>query len=147
MLQEAITRPGTIIRHIDGRRSSPSRSMQISRYRHSSGHLFFSRAAKALRNAFRTYALRTIHSVAREELGSSLESALVSTWSQPGEPDSTILLLSITAILPRKDDREKLRQVRKAILAKIAEEASSWSDEQKKDYSEKIYFELTPVDV
>lgn len=143
MLQEAITRPGTIIRHIDSRRSSPSRPMQISRYRPSSGHLFFTRAAKALRTAFRTYALRTIHAVAREELGLFFESALVSTWSQPGEPESTILLLSITA----KVDREKLRQVRKAILARIAEEASSWSDEQKRDYSGKIYFEMMPVDV
>ena len=84
-----------------------------------------------------------IYAVARNELGSSLESALVSTWSQPGEPDSMILLLTITA----KVDREKLRQARKTILAKIAEEASSWSNEQKKDYSEKIYFELMQVDI
>ena len=142
MLQEAITRPGTIIRHIDSRRSSPSRPRWINHYRHSSSHLFFTRAAKALRTAFRVYAMRTIYAVARNELGSSLESALVSTWSQPGEPDSTILQLSITA----KVDREKLRHARKAILAKISEEASSWSDEQKKDYSEKIYFELASVD-
>lgn len=105
--------------------------------------LFFPIEARVLHTRFRAHALRTIYGVAREELGLSLESALVSTWSQPGEAGSTILLLSITA----KVDREKLRQVHKAILAKVAEEASFWSDEQKKDYSEKIYFELTQVDV
>lgn len=98
---------------------------------------------KNLLTPFRNQVLRSIYEVADSELGSSVASAEISTWSAPEEDSSPILLLSIVA----DAGGDEFRRVRKAILAAIAEESSSWSDEEKRDYSEKIYFELIPVDV
>ena len=96
-----------------------------------------------LRTPFRAYVLQTIHNIAITELGSSLISSVVSTWIHPNEPDNAILLLSIEADAQKSD----LRRVRKAILHTIAEESITWAEEEKKDYSQRIYFELMPVDV
>lgn len=141
MLQEAILRPNTYARPIETRHLL--KRQRPRRYRTSSPSLFFSNKAKALRTRFRTKALQLIYDRASNELGSSVASAEVSTWSAPEEDSSPILLLSVVA----NAGGDELRRVRKAILAAIAEESSSWSDEEKRDYSEKIYFELIPTDV
>jgi len=86
--------------------------------------------------------LQTIHDVAKKELGPALESAVVSTWSDPEEEDSDILLLSMDA----KADRQELKRVQDVIFSEIAKEAINWTDQEKKDYSERIYFDLEWVD-
>lgn len=83
-----------------------------------------------------------IHQLAITEIGSALESAEVSAWRQPDEPGDPILLLTMIA----DADRPKLDRARKGILAEIAEAALRWTDSQRNDYSEKMYFELGTAD-
>lgn len=103
----------------------------------------FSPETEELLTPFRARVLKRIHNVAKRELGSSLESATVSPWLDPEEPVPPILLLSIIADV----DRAELRRVRQTILDAIAEEASSWTEEHKKDYSKTIYFDIEPLEV
>ena len=112
--------------------------MRIRRLRSSPLRLLVSDQAKALLSPFRSYVLLTIHQQAIAELGSTLESAQVSAWSHPDEPGDPILLLTVIA----DADRSELNRARKVILAEIAEAALRWTDSQRNDYSEKIYFEL-----
>ena len=67
-----------------------------------------------------------------------MRSASVSMWSETGEADSEILLLSILA----DDDATRLDTVREAILTSISKEAAIWAEEERRDYSRYIYFEL-----
>ena len=120
--------------------SPPSEHAHLRR--RPSVRLFFPLEAKLLRTPFRARALETVYETARADLGANLKSALVTTWNHPGEPDSTILLLVIAA----EADRARLAQVRMAILTTISEQAQSWSEGQRKDYSERVYFELESVE-
>jgi hypothetical protein len=104
---------------------------------------FFSPEAKELLTPFRSEVLKRIRQVAKKELGSSVESVTVSNWLNPEEPVPSILVLSIIADV----DRAELRRARQAILNAIAEEASSWTEEQKEDYSKIIYFDIVPADL
>ena len=103
--------------------------------------LFFPRDARALRTPFRSYALHLLYWAAQAELGRSLRSATVSTWSEPGEADSQILLLSILADV----DETEIERVRDVVLIAISEEAKGWSDDERQDYSRRVYFELEPL--
>ena len=104
-----------------------------------SGHeLGFSREAEALRTPFRSHALHLLYWAALSELGRRLRSASVSMWSEPGEADSEILLLSILA----DTDAATLDTVRESMLTSISKEAASWSEEERQDYSGRTYFEL-----
>ncbi len=102
--------------------------------------LFFPREARPLRTPFRSHALHLLYWAALSELGGRLRSATVSAWSEPGEADSEILLLSILA----DADAARLEMVRDSVLAVISEEAADWSEEERQDYSRRIYFELEP---
>lgn len=138
MVQAAIPRQGIVTRTLLLRRTLQPRSPRIRRFRPSPLRLFVSDQAKAIQTPFRSYVLRTIHRRAIAEIGSSLKSAEVSTWSQPDEPGHPILLLTIIAGAKRSE----LNRVRKVMLAEIAEAALRWTDSQRSDYSERIYFEL-----
>ena len=61
-------------------------------------------------------------------------------WSEPGEAESEILLLSILA----DSDETELERVRDMVLVAISEEAKGWSDDERHDYSRRVYFELEP---
>ena len=141
MVLETAVRPGVLLLPRDSR--LPARPGMVRlRHTHQPGSdLYWTREARALRTKFRKRGLETIIEAAKTQLGPSIKSAIVSTWSQPGESDSTILLLSITA----RVDRTELRRVRKAILAAIADEASAWTDEERQDYGKRFYFELEPL--
>ena len=117
------------------------KAMSTRRSRKSALRLFFPVDAKALRTPFRAHALQLIYDHAATELGPALESAVVATWSQLGEPDSTVLVLNIAA----KVDEAEARRVRKAVLSHIAQEASLWSMADKEDYGERIYFDVDSV--
>lgn len=62
-------------------------------------------------------------------------------WSEPGEADSEILLLSILA----DADAATLDSVRESMLTSISEKAADWPEEERQDYSRRIYFELEPL--
>ena len=141
MVQLAIPRPGVLIGSSLTRRPSWPRRQRLKRFRVSPLRLVASGEAKALQTPFRRHVLITIHQLAIAELGSTLESAEVSAWSQPDEAGDPILLLTMIA----DANRSELNRARKVILAKIAEAALRWSDRQRNDYSEKIYFELGTV--
>ncbi len=100
--------------------------------------LFFPIQARALRTSFRAEVLHTIYSAAANELGGSLVSGSVTTWSQPDEADSTVLVLDIVT----DTDRAELERVSRSILDAIAKEAESWTDAEKQDYSQRITFTL-----
>jgi hypothetical protein len=103
----------------------------------------FSQEARALQTPFRIGVLRTIYRAVRDETGKELRSASVSTWSQPGEPDSATLLLSILADV----DRNRSGSLRRKALNEIAREASSWTEEERRDYAQTIDFEVEPFQV
>ena len=103
--------------------------------------LFFPREVRALQTPFRSHVLHVLYRAALSELGKRLGSATVSTWSEPGEADSEILLLSIIA----DADAVRLDLVRDSMLASISKEAASWTEEERQDYSRYIYFELEPL--
>ena len=102
----------------------------------------YTRDTRALRTAFRERALEVVHRAALGQLGPAMTSAVVSTWSQPGEPDSRVLELIITA----DASRAELRRAGHGVLEAVAREAASWTDEQRRDYSARIYFDLDSVD-
>ena len=62
-------------------------------------------------------------------------------WSEPGETESETLFLSISA----DADETELERVRDVVLVAISEEAKGWSDDERQDYSRRIYFELEPL--
>ena len=62
-------------------------------------------------------------------------------WSEPGEAGSETLLLSILAGM----DATELERVRDVVLVAISQEAKGWSDDERQDYSRRVYFELEPL--
>ena len=137
MAQSAIARHGL---GMGAGASKGSPNLSFVRRRRFPIWLFFPFDAKVLRTTFRASVLQTIYEVARDELGSSLVSAVVSTWKDPEEPVPPILILSIIA----ESERAELKRARFAILNTIASESVSWTEKQKSDYSKTIYFELEP---
>jgi hypothetical protein len=103
--------------------------------------MIFSKEAKSLLTPFRAEALETIYKAAKSELGMSMRSAYVFMWDDPEESNEVFVLRMLA-----KADREKLKGVFKSILDAVADKSAHWTELQKKDYSEKIYFELDPVD-
>ena len=103
--------------------------------------LFFPRETWALRTQFRTDALHFIYGIAEAELGGRLRSASVSMWSQPGEPDSDYLLLTIVA----DADRDEMVPIGDSMIAAVCKAAESWTEQQRQDYASRVYFELIPL--
>ena len=85
--------------------------------------------------------MQSIFDEAHRLLGRYILSAMITTWSHPDEPDSATLLLTMTA----RVDRSEIRRARRALLAAIASEAPTWTDEERRDYSSFIDFELEPA--
>ena len=103
--------------------------------------LVFPKEVRALQTPFRSHALHLMYGTALSELGKRMRSATVSTWSEPGEADSEILLLGILA----DADVTRLDTVRESMLTSISKEAAGWTEEERQDYSRHIYFELEPL--
>jgi hypothetical protein len=103
--------------------------------------LYYPKDAIPLRTPFRDSVLHTIYESAQRELRKSLKSVDISTWQSYDEDDSPILLLTFWT---DAEQSERL-QVEKTVIDAIVEESKSWSDMQKKDYSETIYFGLEPI--
>ena len=103
--------------------------------------LSFPREVGALQTPFRSHALHLMYRAALSEMGKRMRSATVSIWSEPGEADSEILLLSIVA----DADAATLDTVRESILTSISKEAVGWTEEERQDYSRYLYFELEPL--
>lgn len=143
MVQVAIPRPGIIRRNVESKRLSRLKRQRLHRRRSSLSQLTFLKKSKTLLTPFLTQVIQKKYNVAKAELGSSIKSAIVSTWSNPEEPVPPILLLSIVSDV----DRTEIRRVRKVILEAIVKEASSWKEAEKEDYSKMIYFELMPADL
>ncbi len=93
-----------------------------------------------MRTRFRDTVLNYIY---RTTLGLSegrLKSAEVSISSQPDEEDSLTLELTLTI----DSDWEFIRKLGHDILVKIGEWSKEWSDEERDDYAQRIYFGLVP---
>lgn len=142
MEQAAISGISRFDRIIENRKQVMLLPKRARLHRRNSLRLHFPGEARSLRSPFRAYVLETMYDVARKELGSSLKSVTVAKWSQPGEPDSDQLVLKVLCAA----DWDAINNVQKAILDEIANEAIEWSTDQKRDYSEKIAFELEQVD-
>ena len=98
--------------------------------------------AQELLTTFRENTLRLLYYLAKRELGRSFESASVSTKTAPGEPKGTVLLSSIRV----RANKDRVKQVRQVSLSRIASKAISWSDFERIDYIQFIYFELNEAD-
>ena len=105
--------------------------------------LYYPKDAIPLRTPFRASVIQTIYEFAQKELRDALKSVDISTWQSYHEDDSPILLLTFWT---DADQSERLR-VEATVIDAIIEKSKSWSDMQKKDYSETIYFGLEPIDV
>ena len=105
--------------------------------------LYYPSDTVPLRTPFRDSVVQVIYEFALEELGDTLESVTISTWQSYDEPDSPILLLTFWSDVNKS---ERLR-VDNAIAEFVAEMSNSWSDIEKKDYGETIYFGVEPIDV
>lgn len=103
--------------------------------------LFFPRETWALHSKFRSRALHILYWNACEELGRRTRTATVSTWNQPGEPNSDHLLLTVAADVTALE----LESVRGRVLTAISMAAEGWTEEERLDYSTYIYFELVPL--
>lgn len=103
--------------------------------------LYYPKDAIPLRTPFRDSVLHRIYESAKKELGDSLKSVDISTWQSYDEDDSPILLLTFWT---DADQSERL-EVEQTVFGVIGEESKSWSEMQKKDYSETIYFGLEPI--
>ena len=105
--------------------------------------LYYPKDAVPLRTSFRDSVIQTIHEFAQEKLGDNLKSVDISTWQSYDEADSPILLLTFWS---DADKSERLR-VDNAIAEFVSEMSDRWSDIEKKDYGETIYFGVEPIDV
>ena len=105
--------------------------------------LYYPKDAVPLRTPFRDSVLHGIYESAQRELGNSLKSVDISTWQSYDEDDSPILLLTFWT---DADKSERLR-ADKAIAELVSEMSARWSDIEKKDYGETIYFGVEPIDV
>ena len=105
--------------------------------------LYYPNDALPLRTPFRDSVVQMIYEFGQAELGDTLQSVTISTWQSYNEPDSPILLVTFWT---HSDKPERLR-VDKAISELVAEMSASWSDIEKKDYGETIYFGVEPIDV
>ena len=105
--------------------------------------LYYPSDAIPLRTPFRDSVVQVIYEFALEELRDALESVTISTWQSYDEDDSPILLLTFWT---DADKSERLR-VDNAIAELVSEMSDRWSEIEKKDYGETIYFGVEPIDV
>ena len=105
--------------------------------------LQFDPEAEELLTPLRKYALERLFELACEELGSSLESAGVEAYDHYGEPFPPVLLLHLFADI----DGAEWSRADEAIGKAAWEEAQSWSDADRKDWSRMIKFNLWPLGV
>ena len=99
-------------------------------------YLYFPPDAKGMRTRFREMVLNYIYRTALGLCGGRLRSAAVSIASEPDEEDSATLDLTLTV----EADWEVIRKLRYDILVRVTEWSLEWSDEDKEDYSRRIYF-------
>lgn len=141
--QRATVRRHRILRRLGRERRHRAYRQDISvKNRRFAPSWFVSPETHQLVTPFRENTFRLIYYLAKREVGLLFDSASVSTWTAPDEPDSTIVILNIRA----HTDRERLKRTRHAILLKIASKARSWSDAERADYSKSVYFELEEAD-
>ena len=103
--------------------------------------LTFTPEAKELLTPFRKYALEKVFQFACRELGSSLETADVSAYCEYDDPGTPILLLNLFADI----DGHEWDKARKAITKSEMEEAASWTDAEREDWSKTVCFFLWPL--
>ena len=104
--------------------------------------LFYPTDAIPLRSPFRDSVLHAIYESAQEELGDALKSVVVSTWQSYDEDDSPILLLTFWT---DADNTERMRADR-VLTGLVSQMFDSWSEGERKEYSETIYFGVEPID-
>ena len=92
---------------------------------------------------FREQVLNYLYRTALGFSGDLMESAIVSAVSEPDEEDSLHLHLALTL----KMDWAELDKLHDQILARLAEWAKDWTDEDQEDYGSWIYFTLSPSNV
>lgn len=102
----------------------------------------FDKMARLYISPFRLEALDVIYQTALTALNWNIRSANVLAWSNPGEEGAVLILVIATQAQGRELD-----EARRVILEQIATAAATWTDEQRKDYSKTIYFELEHIDV
>ena len=113
------------------------------RYAANAPRLYYPKDAIPLRTSFRDSVLQTIYEFAQKELGNALKSVVISTWNSHDEPVPPILLLTFWT---DADKNERLR-AEGMIIEAVIEESMDWSDAQRKDYAETIYFGVEPINV
>lgn len=92
---------------------------------------------------FREQVLSYIYRTARGLSNGLMESATVEAIGEPGEEDSLHLHLALTLRM----DWDGLDKLHDQILARLAEWAEDWTDEEQEDYGRWIYFSLSPSSV
>ena len=102
--------------------------------------LYFPIQTQGALTTFRKQVLNYLYRTARGFSGDLMESAIVAAVSEPDEEDSLHLHLALTL----KMDWQELDKLHDQILARLAEWAREWPDEDQEDYGRWIYFSLSP---
>lgn len=105
--------------------------------------LYFPIETQGALTPFREQVLNYIYRTALGFSGDLMESAIVSAVSEPDEEDSLHLHLALTL----KMDWEELDKLHDQVLARLAEWAEDWTDEDQEDYGRWIYFSLSPSSI
>lgn len=103
--------------------------------------LFFPPEATGFRTQFRAYVYRLIFEEANRIAYSEIESFDISVWSQPGEDDSWMLVMTIFI----KSGWDRVKSVRRSLLAHLDELSRGWLPEQREDYRRRVHFEVFPT--
>lgn len=102
--------------------------------------LYFPISTQGALTPFREQVLNYLYRTALGFSGGLMESAIVAAVSEPDEEDSLHLHLAMTL----KMDWEELDKLHDQVLARLAEWAEDWTDEDQEDYGHWIYFSLSP---
>jgi hypothetical protein len=105
--------------------------------------LYFPPDAEVLRTPFRAKVLQSIYEIARQELGDSLESAIVLANKDYEDPSCIMLVLAIWADV----DKHGWSRADKAIHNAVFDQEASWTEDELDDYLNTIHYEILPLRV
>lgn len=102
--------------------------------------LHFPTSVRPLLSTFRKEVLFYLTGLVLDYFGRDIKSLIVTPWTVPGEEDSW--RLTVEAVIDA--DWSKIAEVKRLILRDLAKQAVEWTENERKDFSERIFLELQP---